>query len=83
MGHKLILLKDFKEDDFLKIIKKMKHGRNCIRLLATHHIQLGKSLKIVSRIAQSHCITVQQWLKKFNSSFDKIFLITKTGLYKI
>ena len=63
MGRKLTLPEDFKDHDFLKIMKTMKHGRNRIRLLAMHHIQLGKSLKDIAKIVQHHWVTVQQWLK--------------------
>ena len=66
MGRKLTLPENFKEHDFLKIMKKMKHGRNRIRLLAMHHIQLGKSLKMTSMIVQCHWITAQ--IKKKSSS---------------
>ena len=34
MGHKLKLPEDFKDHDFLKIMRKMKHGRRRIRLPA-------------------------------------------------
>ena len=60
MGHKLTLPEDFKDHDFLKIMRKIKHGSNRIRLLAMHHIQLGKSLKDIAKIVQCHWITVQQ-----------------------
>ncbi len=33
MGRKLTVSKNFKEHDFLKTMKKMKHDRNRIRLL--------------------------------------------------
>ena len=64
-GRKLILPENFKDHDFLKIMNKMKHGRNRTRLLAMHRIQLGKSLKDIAKIAQYHWITAQQWLKSF------------------
>jgi transposase len=46
-------------------MKKEPHPRKRIRLLATHHIQLGKSLKAVLELVQYHCATVQRWLKQF------------------
>lgn len=75
MGRKLTLPDGFERHDFLKMMKQMKHGRNRIRLLAMHHIQLGKSLKAVSKIVQSHWITVQKWLKRFKAEGFK-------GLYE-
>ena len=46
MWCKLTLPEDFKDYDFLtKIIRKMKHGRRRIRLLAMHHISVGKIIK--------------------------------------
>ncbi len=80
MGRKLILPDGFEKHNFLKIMKQMKHGRNRIRLLAMHHIQLGKSLKAVSRIVQSHWITVQQWLKRFKAhGFDGLYESKRSG----
>lgn len=66
MGRKLELGEDFKQQDFLKMMRKMKHGRNRIRLLAMHHIELGKSLIAVSKIVKVHWSTVQGWVKRFN-----------------
>lgn len=65
MGRKLEIPENFKEHDFLKIMKKTQHGRNRMRLLAMHHIQSGKSLTEVSSIVKVHWITVQGWLKRF------------------
>ena len=80
MGRKLILPANFKDYDFLKIMRKMKHGRNRIRLLAMHHIQLGKSLKNVAKIVQCHWITIQQWLKKFKEKgFDGLYESQRSG----
>ena len=80
MGRKLILPEDFKSHDFLKIMRTMKHARNRIRLLAMHHIQLGKSLKNVAKIVQYHWITVQQWLKRFKEEgFDGLYESQRSG----
>ena len=80
MGRKLTLPEDFKDYDFLKIMRKMKHGRNRIRLLAMHHIQLGKSLKDIAKIVQCHWITVQQWLKRFKEDgFDGLYESQRSG----
>ena len=80
MGRKLTLPDGFEKYDFLKIMKKMKHGRNRIRLLAMHHIQLGKSLKSVSKIVQCHWITVQKWLKRFKEEgFDGLYESPRSG----
>jgi transposase len=65
MGRKLKLPNGFEKHNFLKMMNKMKHGRNRIRLLAMHHIQLGKSLIMVSQIVEVHWVTVQKWLKRF------------------
>lgn len=80
MGRKLTLPNGFEKHDFLKIMKKTKHGRNRIRLLAMHHIQLGKSLKMVSKIVQSHWVTVQKWLKRFKDhGFDGLYESKRSG----
>ena len=80
MGRKLILPEDFKDHDFLKMMRQMHHGRNRIRLLAMHHIQLGKSLKNVAKIVQCHWITVQQWLKRFKEyGFDGLYESQRSG----
>ena len=80
MGRKLILPEDFKSHDFLKIMRTMKHARNRIRLLAMHHIQLGKSLKNVAKVVQCHWITVQQWLKRFKEEgFDGLYESQRSG----
>lgn len=80
MGRKLTLPDGFEKHDFLKIMKKTKHGRNRIRLLAMHHIQLGKSLKMVSTIVQSHWVTVQKWLKRFKDhGFDGLYESKRSG----
>ena len=44
MSRPLILPDNFQEHDFLDLMKKEPHPRKRIRLLAMHHIQLGKSL---------------------------------------
>lgn len=36
MGRKLHLPESFEQQDFLKMMRKMRHGRNRIRLLAMH-----------------------------------------------
>jgi transposase len=80
MGRKLTLPDGFEKHDFLKMMKKMKHGRNRIRLLAMHHIQLGKSLILVSKIVQTHWITVQKWLKRFKTDgFDGLYESKRSG----
>lgn len=80
MGRKLTLPVGFEKHDFLKMMKKMKHGRNRIRLLAMHHIQLGKSLKMVSRIVEAHWITVQKWLKRFKAhGFEGLYESKRSG----
>jgi len=65
MSRPLILPKDFQNHKFLDLMKKEPHPRKRIRLLAMHHIQLGKSLKAVSELVQYHWATVQRWLKQF------------------
>ena len=71
MSRPLILPNDFQKHDFLDLIKKEPHPRKRIRLLAMHHIQLGKSLKAVSALVQYHWATVQRWLKQFKKySFE-------------
>jgi len=41
------------------------NGRKSVRLLAMHHLQLGKSLSTVADIVGVHCKTVQVWMIKF------------------
>jgi transposase len=80
MGRKLTLPDGFEKHNFIKMMKQMKHGRNRIRLLAMHHIQLGKSLKMVSRIVQSHWVTVQKWLTRFKADgFDGLYECQRSG----
>lgn len=56
------------------------HGRNRIRLLAMYHLQLGKSLQIVSGIVQSHWKTVQSWLRRFRKDgFEGLFESQRSG----
>ena len=56
------------------MIKHERHGRNRIRLLAMYHLQLGKSLKVISTIVSVHWKTVQSWLRRFRSDgFDGLF----------
>ena len=80
MGRKLTLPDGFEKHNFLKMMKQMRHGKNRIRLLAMHHIQLGKSLKTVSRIVQSHWVTVQKWLTRFKADgFDGLYESRRSG----
>ncbi len=65
MSRPLILPDNFQEHDFIDLMKKEPHPRKRIRLLAMHHLQLGKSLKVVSELLQYHWTTVQRWLKQF------------------
>jgi len=56
------------------------HGRNRIRLLAMHHLQLGKSFKEISAIVKSHWKTVQSWLRRFrNHGFEGLFESQRSG----
>jgi len=54
-------------------MKHERHGRNRIRLLAMHHLQLGKSFKAISAIVKS----------QESALFDKINALSesKTGGY--
>ena len=61
-------------------MKQERHGRNRIRLLAMHHLQLGKSFKAISAIVQSHWKTVQSWLRRFrNHGFEGLFESQRSG----
>ena len=80
MGRKLILPDSIKGEDFLKIMKKMPHGRNRIRLLAMHHVQSGKTLKEVAEIVHCHWITVQKWVKRFKEEgYDGLYESQRSG----
>lgn len=65
MSRPLILPENFQEHNFVDLMKKEPHPRTRTRLLALHHIQLGKSLKAVSELVQYHWATIQRWLKLF------------------
>jgi transposase len=61
-------------------MKHESHGRNRIRLLAMHHLQLGKSLQVVSGIVKSHWKTVQSWLRRFrDTGFEGLFESQRSG----
>lgn len=80
MSRPLILPDNFQEYDFLALMKKEPHPRKRIRLLAMHHIQLGKSLKAVSVLVQYHWATVQRWLKQFKKySFEGLSESHRSG----
>ena len=80
MGRQLHLREDFKQRDFLQIMRNMKHARNRVRLLAMHHIQLGGSLIAVSKIVQVHWTTLQRWVKRFNESgFEGLYEGKRSG----
>ena len=80
MGRKLILPDSIKGEDFLKIMNKMPHGRNRIRLLAMHHVQSGKTLKEVAEIVHCHWITVQKWVKRFKEEgYDGLYESQRSG----
>ncbi len=55
MARPLHLPEDFTTYDFLSMINTKSNGRKSIRLLAMHHIQLGKSLVDVAEIVGVHC----------------------------
>ena len=62
------------------MMKRESHGRNRIRLLAMHHIQLGKSFKAISAIVKSHWKTVQSCLRRFrNNGFEGLFESQRSG----
>lgn len=65
MARPLHLADSFKEHDFLSMINAETNGRKSIRLLAMHHLQLGKSLVEVAEILGVHWKTVQVWNSKF------------------
>lgn len=80
MGRPLILPKGFEKHDFLSMMKKEQNGRNRIRLLAMHHLQLGKSQKEVSELVQVYWTTVQSWLRRFkNEGFVGLFESQRSG----
>ena len=56
------------------------HGRNRVRLLAMHHIQLGKTFKAISAIVMHHWKTVQSWLRRFrDNGFEGLFESQRSG----
>lgn len=87
MGRPLILPSGFEEHDFLSMMKKEQNGRNRVRLLAMHHLQLGKSQKEVSELVEVYWTTVQGWLKRFKKEgfdglkegFDGLFESKRSG----
>jgi len=83
MGISVMLPTGFGEHDFIKLIKEEKNKRNCIRLLAMHHIQKGKSLGEVTEIVQHHYQTVSKWLKRFrDNGFDGLLESPRCGAPK-
>ena len=77
---RLILPQGFQDHDFLLMMKHESHGRNRIRLLGMHHIQLGKSFKAISEIVKVHWQTVQSWLRRFrNNGFEGLFESQRSG----
>lgn len=64
----LLLPKDFHKHDFLSLMRVEPNARNRIRLLAMHHLQLGRTLLAVAEIVQHHWKTVQAWLSRFRQS---------------
>ena len=80
MARPLILPEGLDKHDFHLMMKKEKHGRNRMRLLAIHHLQSGKSLKAVSELVQSHWTTVQAWLQRFRQlGFEGLFESPRSG----
>ena len=80
---RLILPLGFHDYDFIKMMKHERHGRNRIRLLAMYHLQLGKSLKVISTLVRVHWKTVQSWLRRFrNHGFDGLFESHRSGASK-
>ena len=80
MSRPLILPDNFQEHDFVDLMKKEAHPRKRTRLLAMHHIQLGRSLKAVSELVQYHWATVQRWLKQFKErGFDGLSESHRSG----
>lgn len=65
------------------MISNEQHGRNRVRLLAMHHLQLGKSLKAISAIIEVHWKTVQSWLRRFrDKGFEGLFESHRSGANK-
>jgi len=80
MSRPIILPDDFSDHDFMLIMKREPHGRNRVRLLAMHHLQLGESLKHVAKIVGVHWKTVQSWIKRFRlSGFSGLFESPRSG----
>lgn len=80
MARPLVLPDGFTDHDFKLMMMRESHGRNRVRLLAMHHLQLGKSLKYVSNIVGVHWKTVQSWLKRFRvSEFPGLFESPRSG----
>ena len=64
-------------------MKEEPNKRNYVRLLAMHHIQMGKSLGKVADIVQHHYQTVHSWLKRFrNDGFSGLLESPRSGAPK-
>lgn len=67
----------------MRMMKNEKHGRNRVRLLAMHHLQMGRSLEDISVIVSVHYKTVQSWLRRFrNDGFAGLFESQRSGAYR-
>ena len=83
MGRPLKLPNEFYKYNFLSMMKHEKHARNRIRLLAMHHLQLGKGLQAVADIVQHGYTTVQSWLRRFrDEGFSGLFESPRSGAPK-
>ena len=83
MARPILLPDGFADYDFKVMMKREPHGRNRVRLLAMHHLQLGQSLKYVAKIVDVHWKTVQSWLKRFRiSGFSGLFESPRSGAPK-
>lgn len=83
MSRPLLLPSDFADHDFKLMMRREPHGRNRVRLLAMHHLQLGKSLQYVAKIVDVHWKTVQSWLRRFRlSGFSGLFESPRSGAPK-
>ena len=61
-------------------MKDEPNKRNYVRLLAMHHIQMGRSLEKVADIVQHHYQTVHAWLKRFrNNGFSGLLESPRSG----
>ena len=67
-GRPLCLPPEFAQEDFLSAAKSALKGKTCIRLLAMHHLQQGKTQTEAAEQVGTRQQNVQKWLNRYRKS---------------